>query len=275
MGEQQKWIELAKKSPAWISGGISLATAVIGFILLLQGNVRLGVTVLGFLFTALLLFALAYVAFARTTPLIEGGRGVYRFETYRPWALVGLGLVVGLVLAVLLFRESRLFIVAAMTGQETAVAGRGEGAELEVEQEEGGVTAGGDVVAGGSETTFSDACFEAYFSEVRDARVGPLENGATAHTVLGRGQSKREMAGLHFTDFGRSVGGMKYLVFPENELFRIVSVVNGECEELVEFAGRSLSSADRITLPLTDREYVLDLVYDGATVVASFGQVSP
>lgn len=34
-----------------------------------------------------------YAAFARTLPLVKGGKGVYRFSKYRPWALAGIGLI--------------------------------------------------------------------------------------------------------------------------------------------------------------------------------------
>lgn len=266
MGDQQKWIEAARKSPGWVSGGISLATAVIGFVLLLQGNVQLGVTVLGVLLTALLLFGLAYVAFARTTPLIEGGRGVYRFEKYRLWALVGLGLVVGLVIAVLLFRESRLFIVAAITGRDRAVEVGGEAGS-------GGLTGGNQGER--TDASFADECFGAYFSAVGDGRVATLENGATAQVVLDSDQTKEEAAGLYLTDFGRPVGAVTYRVFPESDLFRIESAVDEGCRELGAYAGRSVPDADDVEMRLAGSDYILSLIHDGGTVFASFRQFTP
>lgn len=246
MGNEQKWIEVVKRAPAWVSGGISLATAMIGFVLLLQGNVGLGVTVLGVLLAALLSFGLAYVAFARTPPLIEGGRGVYRFERLRPWALLGLGVVAGLVASALLFEGSREFVVTAITGREGA-----------------GPAERGDVL-------FADDCFEATFAGVGDGRVATLEKGATAQVVLESDQTKGEAAGLYLTDFGRPVGAVTYHVFPESDLFRIESLVDGGCEEVGGYAGMSLPSADPVEVRLGEAEYILDMVYDGGAVYASF-----
>ena len=265
MGDQPKWIEVAKKTPAWVSGAIGLATGIIGFVLLLQGNVDLGVTVLGILVTVLLLYAFAYVAFAKTPPLVKGGRGVYRFEKYRTWALLGLGLVAGIATSALLFEESRGFIVASITGREDAAAqGEGRsGREAAGAQEEG------------SDGSFSNECFEAYFATVGDGRVGTLENGATAQVVLESDQTKGEVAGLHFTEFGRSVGAVTYQVFPDSNLFRIESLVDGGCQELAQYGGRSLPSADPIEISLGEEAYILDMVYDGGAVYASFRQFSP
>lgn len=266
MGERQKWIEVIRKSPAWVSGGISLATAVIGFVLLLQGNVQLGVTVLGILLTVLLLFGLAYVVFARTAPLIEGGRGVYRFERYRPWALLGLGLVVGLVIAVFLFRESRVFIVAAITGRDGA-------AEVGREAGDGGVEGGAQ--AERTDVSFADGCFGAYFSAVGDGRVATLENGATAQVVLDSDQTKGDAAGLYLTDFGRPVGAMTYRVFPESNLFRIESAVDEGCREMGAYVGMNVPDADNVEMRLAGTDYVFSLIHDGGVVFASFRQFTP
>jgi predicted ABC-type sugar transport system permease subunit len=84
MDDQQRWMGAIKKLPAWISGTISLVTALIGFALLLQGERRLGLAILALVGVAALLIVGVYVAFARTPPLVSGGRGVYRFEKYRP-----------------------------------------------------------------------------------------------------------------------------------------------------------------------------------------------
>lgn len=102
MSKQPQWWDMLKKAPAWISGAISFATAVIGFVLLVQGNIQIGVIVLVSLVVVFILGACLYLVFARTEPLVEGGKGVYRFEKYRLWAMFGIGLTVGLTGMVLL-----------------------------------------------------------------------------------------------------------------------------------------------------------------------------
>ncbi len=119
MGKQQ-WTKLIKDLPAWISGAISLVTAVISFILLIQGHFSLGITIIGmFILVALLIF-LFYLAFARAKPFIKkGGKRidgpVYRFEKYRPWAFVGTALELILVFAIFSFKQSRSFVISGFT----------------------------------------------------------------------------------------------------------------------------------------------------------------
>jgi hypothetical protein len=113
MKDQLKWWDNLKKIPVWISGTISLATAVIGFVLLLQGNYHLGITILGILVILFCLIGCFYLAFVKTPPLIEGGAGVYRYEKYRSWAFVGIGLAIMSIAAVFMCRPSREFITLA------------------------------------------------------------------------------------------------------------------------------------------------------------------
>jgi hypothetical protein len=113
MSNQQQWWDIMKKVPAWVSGAISFVTAIIGFVLLLQGNYHLGVTILGILGIAFFLVACIYLYLAKTPPLVEGGKGAYRFEKYRAWALVGIGLIIIIIVMVLIYRPIREFIAIA------------------------------------------------------------------------------------------------------------------------------------------------------------------
>ena len=60
------------------------------------------------------LVACVYLFFAKTPPLVEGGKGAYRFEKYRPWALVGIGLIIIIIAAVSIYGPIREFIAIAL-----------------------------------------------------------------------------------------------------------------------------------------------------------------
>lgn len=120
MDRQQKWIEAIKNLPTWVGGAIGLATAIISFVVLLQKNYYLGTVILGLLLLVAMLCLCIYLAFAKTPPLVAGGKGVYRFEKYRLWALVGIGLVITITVIMLAYRPSRSFIVVAFRGTATA-----------------------------------------------------------------------------------------------------------------------------------------------------------
>jgi Tol biopolymer transport system component len=122
MDKQPKWVEWIKNLPAWVGGAIGLATAIISFVALLQENYYLGGTVLGFLVLGTTLCLCSYVAFAKTPPLIENGKGVYRFEKGRRWAFVGIVFILAIFVTAFVLKPSRSFIVAAFVGTPTSTA---------------------------------------------------------------------------------------------------------------------------------------------------------
>jgi hypothetical protein len=119
MNEKPDWIKWIRQSPSWLRAAIGLATVVIGFAVLVQSNYYLGITVSVALLLATLFLLCMYLIFARTTPLIEGGRGVYRYERLRPWAMGVAVLVVGLTVTAVALEPSRSFIRVALVGTPT------------------------------------------------------------------------------------------------------------------------------------------------------------
>lgn len=115
--KNQQLSDLLKKLSTWITGTISFVTAIISFVLILQGNYQLGITIFGILFFLVLLLLLIYLSSAKTSPLIEGGKGVYRFEKYRPFASTGIGLLLIIACSIFLFKASRSFVVNAFKPQ--------------------------------------------------------------------------------------------------------------------------------------------------------------
>jgi tetratricopeptide (TPR) repeat protein len=116
MEEQQKWIEWIKSLPAWVKAAIGLLTAIVGLVILFQENYYIGTITAGILSLTFLLCLCVYLFFAKTSPLVEGGEGVYRYPAYRPWAAVGVVLVSVAVGSAFILRPSRSFIIAAFVG---------------------------------------------------------------------------------------------------------------------------------------------------------------
>ena len=119
MDKQKDCIESIKKAPDWVKAAVGLVTLIIGFIALFQENPYLSITVsVAVAFVAAFCLCL-YVAFAKTPPLIKGGKGVYRFENYRSWALVGVFLVPIVFVLLLAGESSRSFVTIAFVGTVT------------------------------------------------------------------------------------------------------------------------------------------------------------
>jgi hypothetical protein len=119
MKEQQKWTEWIRNVPKWVKGVIGLIAAIVTFVLFFRKNFHLVTTISGTLFLGILLYLCLYWAFARTRPLVAGGKGVFRFENHRPWAFVGIGFIVGVSSAILAFEPGRSFIATAFVGTAT------------------------------------------------------------------------------------------------------------------------------------------------------------
>ena len=120
MRKQKEPFEWFKNIPGWVKGVIALVTATVGFVLLSQEYPNLVVTVVGVLFLMGVLSGCIHLVFAKTPPLIEGGKGVYRFERFRPWALLGILFVIAIIVAVLAFRPTRSFVVTPFVKTATS-----------------------------------------------------------------------------------------------------------------------------------------------------------
>src|SRR6266498_1444907 len=66
-----------------------------------------------------LLYLFVYVVFAKTPPLVEGGKGVYRYGIFRPAASIGIFIILLLVFLIFTLKPSRTFVVSALIGTAT------------------------------------------------------------------------------------------------------------------------------------------------------------
>jgi hypothetical protein len=119
MNEEQRWFDLIKNLPNWVKASIGIVTLIIGYISLFQSNFNLVVTVsVATVLVALLGFSL-YVVFAKTPPLIDGGRGVYRFQKYRPLAIAMIVIILLVFLILISVKSSQSFVIVAFIGTST------------------------------------------------------------------------------------------------------------------------------------------------------------
>jgi hypothetical protein len=89
----RNWLDLIKKLPGWITGLIAFVTTVVGFIKLVQGDTGLVTIVLLAVGVGGGTLGSAYLAFKRTPPLVEGGKGTWQYSHWRRWALAGLVII--------------------------------------------------------------------------------------------------------------------------------------------------------------------------------------
>lgn len=127
------------------------------------------------------------------------------------------------------------------------------------------------------------ACFNEYFEEdprVPPARLGVVAVGTRDFDIIEPPQENRGIFGVKFTDVGQTpsgfgilpIGGIKIMSIPENEIFRIVSVVDATCAKIGEFSNvdrkvkDTLQNYDTLEIGLGKDVYNLRLGLDGNSI---------
>ena len=87
------WPDLIPKLLGCITGLIAFVSMVVGFVKLWQGDTSLVTAVLLVIGVGGGWLGCAYLAFKRTPPLVESGRGTWQYPRWRPWALAGLVII--------------------------------------------------------------------------------------------------------------------------------------------------------------------------------------
>ncbi len=116
---EQKWIEWMRRLPDWVKATISLAVALFGIVVAFRADYHLGIVVLGVIVLVSLLLFSIYIAFAKTPPLIEGGKGIYRYGQYRRVAIICILAIIFVTFFLATYRQSQSFIMTAFSGTAT------------------------------------------------------------------------------------------------------------------------------------------------------------
>ncbi len=191
------------------------------------------------------------MAFTKTPPLVEGGKGVYAFSKYRAWAFVGMGVSILL-----------LFLVMYILQNQN---------EEEPEQISGKVYL--DV----------NPCFKDFFEDIQSDRVSQIESGADDIDLIGLDQPKDEMLGILFTEWSQPVGAIRILPVSSSKLFRIDLVVDEKCQQVEEFENITrggdkhiIKDADTVKMYLNEKQYSLRIYfYTGSVIRVDFIQSVP
>jgi hypothetical protein len=144
----------------------------------------------------------------------------------------------------------------------------------------------GDAVTGSTSftATIVSPCFEAYFSGIPADRISTLERGFEDVKILDTTQSKEEVIGIQFSEFGEPIGAIKLYPMPPSN-FKIETIVNAACQEIEDYYETDgardpqvLRNGHELQITFTDAEYRFSLYFstpDQETVWGSFLKASP
>ena len=125
-----------------------------------------------------------------------------------------------------------------------------------------------------------DDCFAEYFKGIPANRLGTVEAGAY-DDVIEANEPKAGPIGMTFTDFGRPLGGMRFVFFPENSFFKIESCVDENCNVVEAYENplggdkHNWQDSQVVRVRYGDRFYAATASGDGTIVRFSFTNVAP
>lgn len=108
------WAKWFLRIPNWIKSTIGFITLIISFIIFTKKNFYLSIVVIIGLLILVLFFLNLYIVFSKTEPLIEGGKGVYKFPKYRLTAFFFLCLIFVATAISFIYTPSRYFIIESI-----------------------------------------------------------------------------------------------------------------------------------------------------------------
>ncbi len=129
--------------------------------------------------------------------------------------------------------------------------------------------------------TTSAGCFAQYFQGIAGDRIYPVETGAQDLQLIRPDQSIAEPIGIRFTDFGQTIGAIKFQYFASNQVFKVFSVVDAGCAAVQDYSNATrggaqnmLQNFDTLQMRLGNANYQLRLEYDGSLTVV-FRKLAP
>jgi len=130
--------------------------------------------------------------------------------------------------------------------------------------------------------TTPDDCLLGYFQGIRKDNVFALEEGASAHVLIGREKTKEDPTGIQLSDDRQIVGAIRLSYVHSGEIFKIESVVDSSCRQVHAYTvegrpgeKRLLQNWDTIHTRLGSRTYALRLGVGGGELSVTFVRFVP
>lgn len=130
--------------------------------------------------------------------------------------------------------------------------------------------------------SFSGDCLDEFLTDVPVDRVTTIEVGTRVMRLIAPTESMEEIIALKFEDLRTPLGAMKLYAFPENRIFRIVEIVDANCQRVEEYVPsesadkNTLGDYEDLNLNLNGTDYILLLTFDSSEIyLGHFYQKNP
>jgi hypothetical protein len=111
-------------------------------------------------------------------------------------------------------------------------------------------------------------CLEDYLAEIPLERVSTVEVGTQVMRLIAPNESIQEIIAIQFEALRTPIGAMKFYAFPENRIFKIVEIVDSNCQKVEEYEPsespdkNTLGYYEDLNLNLNGTDYVLLISFD-------------
>jgi hypothetical protein len=118
-------------------------------------------------------------------------------------------------------------------------------------------------------------CLQQYFADIDRARQISIEVGVTAQDFYlssqdGSNQTFIGPFGIRLTQNGKMIGALSFLFFTDSQLFKIISVINSNCQSVADYSNvtrsgdqNAIQNHDAIKVQLTEGLFSLSFGFSG------------
>jgi hypothetical protein len=109
---------------------------------------------------------------------------------------------------------------------------------------------------------------EDYLAEIPLERVSTVEVGTQVMRLIAPNESIQEIIAIQFEALRTPIGAMKFYAFPENRIFKIVEIVDSNCQKVEEYEPsespdkNTLGYYEDLNLNLNGTDYILLISFD-------------
>lgn len=122
-------------------------------------------------------------------------------------------------------------------------------------------------------------CLQQYFADIDTSRQISIEVGVTAQDFYlpsqnGSNQNFVGPFGIKLTQNGKMIGAISFLLFTDSNLFKIISVINSQCQSVAEYSNATrggdrdaIQNYDTLKIQLSEGSFSLSFGFSGTDYI--------
>jgi amino acid transporter len=125
--------------------------------------------------------------------------------------------------------------------------------------------------------SINPSAFDKCFGNVPEDTIVNLEEGSHDKDLISLNELKNRLLNIKFTDNGKIIGGIQVKYFPDEQMFKIISIINPQCEPVKKYINASrgqphhvIQNWDVIEMQLGKKKYAIRLGYKAGWICVNY-----